>query len=405
MSFKKSVLLPYEVFQSTFDNSSKIKPNNPTSKALWFNEIAKKRRKIQAEDDFDMENFKVASISHYFKAEHQPIISTFLEVVKNSKDKISWNTKTQELKIKGKVYPGSNIVDILRYLILKGQSFYSSAGSDGIPIETRRLVQTLRELVKSDSNLELFQALNFNEDRVDDIFPPQPQPFAAVVATPIQRIQVRRRPRSAPLFAGTPENPRIDDPNYQLNFPTPAESAERNRQRETVGANTDDRNVNGALNIFDDDDEGNINRALDIINEQESGRRRSRRLRKRYTTPVPLNTPTIRQQIAKASTSTANADTVRKVLFSSNENDDAEGDSTDDAEDAGGDSTDDDDDIVNFKLNTPRSRNSAKAQRSKEKKEKEKKKRKRTVAQQSAEYELRQSKRKSRSKGKSSSRR
>ena len=127
MSFKESVILPYSLFKkcqfappeklehenilrdSTLPSDLKMKLYSQ-SKALSTKPTPEPEKK---KADYRDEN---AYILQLMPEKDQPFISSILTKIAARKDEIHWNTEL-ELNIDGKPYPGSNIIELLKFVV------------------------------------------------------------------------------------------------------------------------------------------------------------------------------------------------------------------------------------------------------------------------------------------------
>lgn len=123
------------------------------------------------------DDLKIQAFKEYFHFIDQPKINRLLYHLKKKNDFITWDTGNLELIINGKRYSGSNLLDILTFLMSDQTkpSFFSSAKYDnpgsknyGVPQNTLDFIEALEKLLpfKSNNLAGLFSVFGFNRNTV-----------------------------------------------------------------------------------------------------------------------------------------------------------------------------------------------------------------------------------------------
>ena len=98
MSFSQAVIVPYDEYRNLL---AKVKIVPKLSKPG----IVQEDTSVRLDD-----------ILRYFKIQNRPVAKSLLEFFLQNQDQISWNDAF-ELRIDGKIIPGSNIVHLLKYIL------------------------------------------------------------------------------------------------------------------------------------------------------------------------------------------------------------------------------------------------------------------------------------------------
>ena len=171
------------------------KEKTSTSRRLFLSRVATKKARNRSNSNLNRNLHvnpavgdvleDINSVKNFFNIGERPHIHRLLNLLKSHKDLITWDRDDHEMIIRGRRYPGSNLLDILTYLITKknNQPYYPSASYDnkrenkyyGIPKNTTDFLSALKNIVPVEGNTELlrmqhlFKMFHFETDRLTQL--------------------------------------------------------------------------------------------------------------------------------------------------------------------------------------------------------------------------------------------
>ena len=132
MSFSEAIIIPYEMFRKCKftrddgDSPSKTILTDSTLSPDVKLKLYNQQRQLQTTDDPNSkkkESYPKADatddtsyIVDLMPEKDQPYINSILNKIRDNSEEISWNNN-MEIRIDGKPYPGSNIIQLLKYII------------------------------------------------------------------------------------------------------------------------------------------------------------------------------------------------------------------------------------------------------------------------------------------------
>lgn len=213
MSFKKSYLLPIDdydhlVFKNRATKNKNVRRNNmrklqkvnlpmaKVSRRLFLSNASKrrmthskKRHVVNILPDTNVNSMaaEINSIKKNFLPEEQRTVQSMLNIFLRNRKAISWDPQNFEIILNERRYPGSNLIDILTYLVRnrprkkkkKSKVFYMSANYQnqdspiyGIPQNLPEFLTQLQEItpgLSADSTVNsIFQAYNLDRKKLDE---------------------------------------------------------------------------------------------------------------------------------------------------------------------------------------------------------------------------------------------
>ena len=176
-TFKESIIIPLEVFeritQKQSDGSKKRKTTKGDSKQPVVSKALKKKYPILFDDTipsgakmsmyFGKQNYErdIAEkqkdsgdnilFLQLFSAEHRPKVQKLVVEMNRRSDVLSWNKSSYEAIINGTVYIGTNIVEILEYLMGEKGPFKTQYSDDHkIPRETKLVFDAMHSFYNTE---------------------------------------------------------------------------------------------------------------------------------------------------------------------------------------------------------------------------------------------------------------
>lgn len=201
-TFKESMLIPKESFLR-LTSEGKIRKKNvnipkgqkksrPSTRYILY-EAKRARRRDKARNSAgtametprnfapDMEQTRSPDpyekhILKWFSPEHQSAIFRIVKAMRKYPDVVHWDEENFELTISDRYLPGSNLIDILTFLVTGEDEdrYYSSANYDqgnrarGVPEHTHKFVVVMNKIFDmADNSEKLYAALRFNPKKVE----------------------------------------------------------------------------------------------------------------------------------------------------------------------------------------------------------------------------------------------